>query len=133
VQIKEQEQQSKLYTSYRAFGKRIGVDATSTPSTRQRNEPEVENQMKTTGTVLSLDGEYEVEMVLDSGSQANIIDQKKALEWNLPKADVPMLHFDGFANELHGAFCYGAYRMRFAATDSWGQRKTIEHTFYVFD
>ena len=95
--------------------------------------PEVVRQMTTPATVKLQGTDEEVDAVLDSGSEINIIDYATAKRWGLPEVPTVDVSTSGFTSSAQGEFQYGAFDVTLTMKDSWGQMRTVTHMFYAFE
>ena len=75
--------------------------------------------------------EYLTKAVLDTGAQLNVISQKSALMWNLPRLEGTPGKLE-MANNTK-AYVYGYVGMVFRMRDAWGQTKTLKATLWAID
>jgi transposase InsO family protein len=66
-------------------------------------------------------------IILDTAAQANIVQQRLALQANLPRIDIPIPIFQWGGES---PYCYGAYQARIRLTDGEGEEREFEEIFY---
>ena len=104
---------------------------TSTPVERQAKVERV-GAILTQGEVLASGHKRTVDILLDTGAEANFISQRLALELHLtrvPNAELPRPDPVGGPS----LYCYGAYRVHYWLHDSWGQTRESKRLFYGVD
>lgn len=89
-------------------------------------------QLRTLGIVHSEGSNHEVQFIIDTAAEANVIPQHLALLWNLPAIEAPLLQIRGITQHA-SATVYGAYSLRFTLEDSWKQSRQVADTFFGTD
>ena len=83
------------------------------------------------GTVLIDDDAVPMRALMDTGAEVNVISQHFVIEHQLTRMDVPLPQpqfLDG-----QKTYCFGAYKLRYQLTNSWGQSRDCEHVFYALE
>lgn len=81
--------------------------------------------------MLGSDGPISTTAVFDTGAECNVVSRRQALEWNLLPS--PGLDLSLGAVGKGTEYVYGAYSLRFEATDQNGITKSFQERFYAID
>jgi hypothetical protein len=111
--------------------KRTPRKRNGTPPATRRPTANVERAITTLATIHGSKDNKEVLTTLDTGADVNVISLTLALELDLEKVDIPepRLRWGGGAE----AFCHGAYKATWEATDSLGVLEKTEVFFYALE
>ena len=83
------------------------------------------------GTVLIDDDAVPMQALMDTGAEVNVISQHFVIEHQLTRMDVPLPQPQFL--DAQKTYCFGAYKVRYQLTDSWGQSRDCEHVFYALE